>query len=138
MATAKSLTKHSIGNLVATETVDILMLFLANLFGWFMAHLRLILTLGAILILLIAVAVVYKRCSKPPYLDEAAIQKAQKAIAENDRKVMVEVLAESDVKEQALDDTIKGAEQATEDAKKSYADKTNKEIADELDRRASQ
>ncbi len=83
-------------------------------------------------------ALIYKRCHKPPHLDEQQIQKAQQAIAVNDRKVMVQVLAESDVKEQAIDGSIKLAEQATEEARKSYAHKTNKELADELDRRAAQ
>lgn len=114
------------------------MLFLANVFGWVVSHLRLIGTLVAILVLTIAVGLVYRRCHKPPHLDEQAIQKAQKAIADNDRKTMVEVLAKSDVEERGIDNSIKAAEQATEDAKKSYADKSNKEIADELDRRAAQ
>ncbi len=114
------------------------MLFLANAFGWVIAHLRFVLTIAAILSLLIIIAVIYKRCHKPPHLDEAAIQKAQVAIEKQDHEAMVKILAESDVKEQALDDTIKGAEKATEDAKQNYNSKSNQELADELNRRANQ
>ena len=81
---------------------------------------------------------VYRACNKPPKLDEKAIQKAQDAIAKEDRKQMIEILAESDTKEAAIDSNIKAVEQATEDAKVSYNGKTNAELAAELERRASQ
>ena len=64
--------------------------------------------------------------------------KAQQAIENNDRKRMVEVLAESDVKEQGIDNSIKAAEEATAAAKENYQGMSNEEIAAELERRLKQ
>ena len=70
--------------------------------------------------------------------NEQAQEKAKVAIAKEDRKQMIEILAASDTKEAAIDSNIKAVEQATEDAKVSYNGKTNAELAAELERRASQ
>jgi hypothetical protein len=75
---------------------------------------------------------------KTPKLDEKAILKAQTAIAEQDHKKMVEVLAESDTKEDEVDSNIKAIENAREQAKKNYADKSNEELAAELEKRLQQ
>src|SRR5690348_9096984 len=45
--------------------------------------------------------------NRPPKLDQKAIEKAQQAIAKEDRKEMIEVLADSAVKEQGIDNSIK-------------------------------
>jgi len=111
------------------------MLTILNVIGWIKGHARYVLTGLAILILLVAVGLTYQRCQGKPKLDEKAIQKAQQAIAKEDRKAMVEILAESDAKEQEIDGSIKAAEQATEDAKKSYSNYTNDELAKELEAR---
>lgn len=111
------------------------MLTILNIIGWIKGHARLIVTGLAILILLIVVAFTYRWCQGKPKLDEKTIQKAQQAIAKEDRKAMVEILAESDAKEQEVDGSIKAAEQATEDAKKSYSNYTNDELAKELEAR---
>lgn len=88
-------------------------------------------------VLIIAVFV-YRACNKPPKLDEEAIRKAQAAIAKEDRKEMIEILAASDVKEQGVDDSIKAIENATEQSKKNYTGLTNDQLAEELNKRAMQ
>lgn len=87
---------------------------------------------------LIVVIFVNRACNKPAKLDEAAILKAQEAIAKEDRKEMIEILAESDVKEQGIDDSIKAIENATEQSKKNYTGLTNDQLAEELNKRAAQ
>ena len=90
------------------------------------------------IVLLVLVVTVYRWCNKPPKLDQEATIKAQQAIENNDRKRMVEVLAESDVKEQGIDNSIKAAEEATAAAKENYQGMSNEEIAAELERRLKQ
>ena len=114
------------------------MLTILNIIGWIKGHARYVLTGIAILVLLIAVAFTYRWCQGKPKLDEKAIQKAQQAIAKEDRKVMVEILAESDAKEAEIDGSIKAIEQKTEEAKKNYLGKTNQELADELNARSKE
>lgn len=114
------------------------MLILANIVGFVSLYWRYFATGLAVLVLLIAIVFTQRSCSRPAKLDEAAIQKAQNAIAENDRRKMIEVLAESDTKEAEIDSTLKQIEMDRERAKKNYTDKTNAELAAELERRAKQ
>jgi len=51
---------------------------------------------------------------------------------------MIEVLAESDVKELAIDNSIKAAENATEASKKNYTGLSNEQLAAELERRVGE
>lgn len=89
-----------------------------------------------VVILVVIIAGLWLRaCNKPPKLDEKAIAAAQQAIAEQDRKVMVEILAESDTKEAEIDSNIKQIEADREAAKKSYEGLSNEELAAELERR---
>ena len=76
--------------------------------------------------------------SRPPKLDEKAIQKAQQAIAVQDREKMIEVLAESDTREDEIDSNIKAIENARENAKKNYTGLRNEDLAAELERRAKE
>jgi len=118
------------------------MLIAANILGFIIAKWRLLaVILGGILLMIVLFAVgsrIYRVFNPPPKLNEKQIAVAQKAIEVEDRKQMIEVLAESDTAEHNIDSNIKLAEQATEDAKKSYADKSNQELAAELNRRAQQ
>jgi uncharacterized membrane protein YvbJ len=97
------------------------------------------LVLGGI-ILLVIVVFVYRACNRPPKLDEKSIQKAQKAIAENDRKAMEEVLTESDVAEKQIDNNLANAEneklKALQESRKRIAEMDNQQLAAELERRA--
>lgn len=110
-------------------------LFLLNIFGWVVAHWRLVLYLLAGLALILLVVFALKSCNKPPALNQQEIIKAQQAIEKNDRKVMVEILSNSDVREQGIDNSIKAAENATAEAKQNYQGKSNEELAAELERR---
>lgn len=95
-----------------------------------------------IVAVLIALVFFVRWWNRPPKLDEKAIQAAQKAIAENDRKAMVEVLAASDVQEKQIDGNLANAEteklKAFHEARKNAEAMTNDELAAELNRRAQQ
>lgn len=114
------------------------MLTILNIIGWITGHARYILVGLAIIVLFVAAGLTFRACKSKPKFDEAAIKKAQDAIAKDDRKAMVEILAESDAKEQEIDGSIKAAEQKTEEAKKNYVGKTNQELADELNARSKE
>lgn len=86
-------------------------------------------------VVLFAVVFLFRACNRPPKLDQKEIIKAQQAIETNDRKVMVEILSNSDVREQGIDNSIKAAEEATEQAKQNYQGQSNAELAAELERR---
>lgn len=112
-----------------------MMLILANIFGWIVAHWKLVAGMVAVFLVTVLFVMVLRSCNKPPKLDQQEIIKAQQAIAENDRKEMIEVLAESAVKEQGIDNSVKAAEQATEKAKQDYSKLTNDQLAAELEKR---
>jgi TusA-related sulfurtransferase len=114
------------------------MLFLANIAGFLVAKWRLIAVIIGLFVVVFGTALLWKRCNPPPKLDEKQIQKAQNAIAKQDRDEMIKVLAESDAAESNIDETIKVAEQHTETAKQNYTGKSNDELAEELNRRAQQ
>ena len=92
------------------------------------------------IVLIFIVVFVYRSCHKPARLDEAAIQKAQQAIAEHDRDAMVKILAESDVAEKHIDETLANAKtetvNAVAEAKKKANAMTNEELAAELEARS--
>ncbi len=89
-------------------------------------------------VILVGCIWVYRACNRPPKLNEKEIQKAQTAIAKQDREEMVKILAESEVRETAIDTTLQQAERATEDAKRNYNRLTNEELAAELERRSKE
>lgn len=115
-------------------------LFFLKRMVWFVKdHWRIVLPVITILIALVFFA---RWWTRPPKLDEKAIQKAQQAIAENDRRAMVEVLAASDVQEKQIDGNLANAEteklKAIHEARKNAEALTNDELAAELNRRAQQ
>lgn len=91
---------------------------------------------------LIVVIFVYRACHKAPHLNEAQIQKAQQAIAVQDREQMKEVLVESEVQEKQINANLANAEteklNALAEARKKAEQMTNQELADELERRAKE
>ena len=92
--------------------------------------------------ILIAVGLFLRSCfGRKPKLDEQSIQKAQKAIAENDRKVMIEVLTNSDVAEKNIDANLANSKAVTvnavQDARSNAERLSNEELAAELERRAN-
>jgi len=96
--------------------------------------------IGLLLLILLAVGLFLRSClAKQPKLDEETIRAAQQAIAENDRKVMVEILTNSDVAEKQIDGNLANAKAATvnaiNEAKKNAEAMSNEELAAELERR---
>jgi len=79
---------------------------------------------------------------KQPTLNQEEITKAQQAIAANDRKVMVDILANSNARQAATDQTVDNAKAAANDAatqaRKDAANMSNEELAAELERRAKE
>lgn len=114
-------------------------LWILNIFGWCAAHVRVVLTVAAIIVLLIVVSMIYKACNKPPHLDEKAIQKAEQAVKERNDAALKEILAESDVKEAQIDANVANASlqtvKAVDEAKKKYQEMTTDELAAEIERR---
>jgi uncharacterized membrane protein YvbJ len=113
--------------------------FLKRVFWFVVDNWRIVLPA---VVLLVAGVFVYRACNRPPKLDEKAVQRAQTAIATQDREEMTKVLVESDVNEKHIKDEAADAHaqtvNATEDAKKKAAAMTNEELAAELERRANQ
>lgn len=102
---------------------------------------RVVLPIIGAVVLLVLVVFAYRGCSRSaPKLDEKQIQEAQRAIAENDRKVMERVLVESEVAEKAIDANLANAEneklQAIQEARKKAAGMSNEELANALNERA--
>jgi hypothetical protein len=113
-------------------------LMLANAVGYVVAHWRWFAIGAAILVLVIATALIFRACKPSPSLDQKEIIEAQQAIAKEDRKVMIEILTNSTVREQGIDNSIKAAEEATDKAKREYSQLTNDELAAELEKRSKE
>jgi hypothetical protein len=118
------------------------MLFLANAWGYLVAHWRTVAILAAILVIAIASILLTRSCGSKPKLNEAEIQKAQQAIAVEDRKQMVEILTSSDVREAAIDGNVSNAKadtvNAIHEARHKWQNATDDEIKAELERRLNQ
>lgn len=114
-------------------------LFLANAWGWMLSHWRLVLTIAGLIVLLVAVAVVFKRCTRPKPIDEAKIQEAIRAIEEKNDAKLKEILVEADVKEQQIDANIAEGRKATvnamANAREKYSNMNTDELAAELEKR---
>jgi hypothetical protein len=100
-------------------------------------------TLIAIGLVLLFVVLAIRSCGRStPKLNTVEIQKAQQAIATEDRKQMQEILVQSDAREKAADATAVNANNATVDAinesKQRWSEASNDEMAAELERRAKE
>jgi hypothetical protein len=112
--------------------------------GWQLKAISIAVLLGIVLLSV----VFYKACNRPPKLNQVEIQKAQKAIAEQDRKEMIQVLAESEAREQVADEAREqvadetavnaNAEKlnAIHESKEKWATASTDDMAAELERRA--
>lgn len=89
-------------------------------------------------VLAITLVIASKACNRQPKLDEQQIQRAQKAIADHDRKEMIEVLTESAVAERNIDANLANSDRerlkAFDDARRRASSMTNDELAAELER----
>ena len=117
-------------------------LILANAWGWIVAHKRTVAILAAILVIALLSILFTRSCGSKPKLNEAEIQKAQQAIAVEDRKQMVEILTSSDAREAAIDGNLSNAKantvNAIHEARHKWQNATDDEIKAELLRRMNQ
>jgi hypothetical protein len=96
-----------------------------------------------IAIIVLVFAMWMRSCfTKTPKLNEAEIQKAQQSIAVEDRKQMVDILANSDAREAAIDGNISNAKantiNAIHDSREKWSKASDDEIKAELMRRMNQ
>ncbi len=120
--------------------------FIAGLFGWDISVVQKRVLLALMILVVIAVIVsglwIRSCLVRPAKLNEKQIQKAQKAIAEQDRKEMVEILAESELGEKKINANLANAEleklKTLGEARKKAHAMSNDELAAELERRLNQ
>lgn len=118
-----------------------MMLILANIAGWIVAHWRIVAYITLAGVLFVGVGLIFSRCGKKqPKLDQQAIIKAQEAIAANDHKQMVEILANSDAQEAAIDQNVANSKAETINAaansRQTWSNANNADLAAELERRS--
>jgi uncharacterized membrane protein YvbJ len=119
---------------------------IADLTGWDIIKLqkRLILALMLIVVgvFIFTIAFIFRACHKAPHLDQKQIQKAQDAIAKQDRVEMERVLIDATVTEQQIDGNVANAKadtvNAIHTAQKKAAGMSNAELAAELERLANE
>lgn len=118
------------------------LLFLANAWGWIVAHWRIIAPVAAFILIALLAVVFSRSCGKTVKLDEVEIQRAQQAIATEDRKQMEEVLAKSDAREATIDANISNAKSETinaiHESREKWSKASDEEIRNELLRRMNQ
>lgn len=116
------------------------MLFLANIAGWIVSHLRLIGVVVACIAVL-CLGLWAKSCwsAHKVKLSEKAIQEAKVAIEQHNDEKLKEVLAKADTEQAVIDGTVANSEADTKkaqaEAKKKYDAMTNDELAAELEAR---
>ncbi len=120
-----------------------IILTLKNIFGWISLHKKIVLYAVAGIILFVLIFSFFRSCGKKEIkFDEKTILEAQKAIAENDRKKMVDILSKSDADEAIADGIIANSKgdaiNAQNQSKEKYKDLSNEDIASELNRRAKE
>lgn len=116
-------------------------LWALNIVGWLFVK-RYWILYGVLAVLVLFVLFIFKACSKPaPKLNQQEIMAAQSAIAANDRQKQIEVLANSDVRELRIDSNVAAGRKETINAiansKATWANATNEQLAEELERRAN-
>lgn len=115
------------------------MLFLANIFGWIVAHWRIVAGAVAVFILVIGFGLVYRACNKPPKLNEAEIQKGEQAVKDRNDAALKEILVQSDVREAEIVANVANAEvekvNAIQEAREKYANMNTSDLAAELEKR---
>ncbi len=120
-------------------TITAILFFLKRAFWFVVDNWKVVLPAA---VLIVAGVFVYRACNRPPKLDEKAIQRAQTAIAKQDREEMTKILVESDVREKQIKDESADAHAQTTnaivEAKAKANAMTNEELAAELERRAKQ
>jgi uncharacterized membrane protein YvbJ len=122
-------------SLLMPNFVEIAIDFVVAYWRWFVIF-------TAVVLVFVLIGFIFKAFHHAPKLDQKQIQRAQTAIATQDREEMTKVLVESDVQEKKIDANVAYANTETvnaiADSKKQWADKSNDELAAELERRAQE
>ena len=104
--------------------------------GFFWLHKRVIIVAALSIVLIIAAVLVFRSCRTPePKLNQKEIIDAQIAVEQHRTEELKGILANSDVRVQAIDSNIKQAEEAREKAVRNYDGWTVDELAAELEKR---
>lgn len=116
------------------------LLFFAKRVVWFFWDNPRYLVMLLAFIILVLIGMQIKGCfTRTPKFNEDEIRRAQKAIAEDNRKEMVEVLAQSEVREKNIDANVANAKVETvnayTEARKKYSEMSNDDLARELEAR---
>ena len=116
-----------------------ILFFIMRCFWFLWDNPRIVVVVLALALLLI-VGLQMKGCFKPkPKFNEAEIQKAQKAVAETNRSEMIEVLAQSELREKNIDANVAASKAETlnslHDSRIKYDNLTNEELAREIEAR---
>ena len=118
------------------------MLFLADLAGWVVAHARQLIVGALLLIVILTSAIIYTRCTRQKPMSPAQIQKAQDAIAKQDREEIAKVLADADADVAVIDQSVVNAEaereKAIAEAKKKYDGMSAEDLQAEAKRRVQE
>jgi flagellar biosynthesis/type III secretory pathway M-ring protein FliF/YscJ len=116
------------------------MLILANIAGFMVAKWRWFVIFVGIVLIFVMFGFILRAFRHTPKLNLPEIQRAQKAIANDDGEEMTKVLVESDVREKHIDENLANGNSVKVDAinesKKTWANASNEEKAAELERRA--
>lgn len=96
-----------------------------------------------VIVLLFLAIFVWRSCSaRKARLEQQEKIEAIKAIAEQDRQKMIEILVNSDIREKAIDANVSTGRQevleAVNASRRENANKSNEELAAELNRRAQE
>jgi uncharacterized membrane protein YvbJ len=117
-------------------------LILANFVGFVIEKWRWFVIFGALVLVFVLIGFIFKAFHHSPKLNQKQIEAAKQAVAKDDREEMTRVLVESDVQEKKIDGNLAYASTNTQnaiaDSKKQWADKSNAELAAELERRAQE
>ncbi len=110
------------------------MLFLANAWGWVLAHKRTLAILGAILLIALLSILLTRSCGqRKAELNEKELQQVHEAIETKERKKMEEVFVAVEVKQQAIDTNVAYSNtqvvNAIADAKKKVSEMSDEELA---------
>lgn len=123
------------GRCIDVHRLEISMLFFANIFGWILAHGRQLIIGAVILAVVLTSAIIYTRCTRVKPLTPQQIEKAQRAIQENDRKQLEEVFAEAEADQKIADGVVANA---AEDREKAIAEAKAKAESMSLDEMAAE
>lgn len=118
-------------------------LLLANIFGWIVAHWRLVAGAVGVVFLVIVFGLAYRSCNKPQMeLTEQEKQEVKEQIANGETTKLKEKLVEFETKEKVIDETVANAQAekwaAIQESKEKWANANISDLQAEFDRRMNE